>query len=275
MGSEFEVDWENSFDKRDIMQSNQFGYMSLHYVVSLSEPRASLSENQRFHECKGEIQIRSILKHAWAEIEHDLGYKTELEIPQQIRRRFTRIAGLLEVADSEFDAIRLRLSEYRGEVGKRIIEEPAEVLIDKDSLMHFMTTDPLIESISIAIAQQSDHIFQPDLSFGHLFVDDLVDFGIEKIAQLRTELVEKRETIVKYAVNWLTDPRVSELYEDDDESEKILGRGITLHYLIYVKCGEYGKNEFTVSYLKNRFSESADETFIDRVFDTYNRLIHE
>ena len=36
------------------------------------------------------------------EIEHDLGYKSQAQIPRTVRRKFSRLAGLLEIADEEF-----------------------------------------------------------------------------------------------------------------------------------------------------------------------------
>lgn len=86
---EFDVDWTTSIDKRATLDPDRFGYLSLHYIVTLGAARAVFRENQRFAGLKAEIQIRSILQHAWAEIEHDLGYKTELAVPRDIRRRFT------------------------------------------------------------------------------------------------------------------------------------------------------------------------------------------
>jgi putative GTP pyrophosphokinase len=52
-----------------------------------------------------EIQVRTILQHAWAEIEHDIQYKSSTAIPEEIRRRFMALAGMLEIADREFQAI--------------------------------------------------------------------------------------------------------------------------------------------------------------------------
>jgi putative GTP pyrophosphokinase len=45
------------------------------------------------------------MQHAWAEIEHDIRYKSKLAIPSSISRRFIALAGLLEIADREFQAI--------------------------------------------------------------------------------------------------------------------------------------------------------------------------
>ncbi|MEE4333879.1 GTP pyrophosphokinase [Pseudomonas viridiflava] len=50
------------------------GYWATHYRVALKE--ASLAESsQRYAEAKVEIQVASVLMHAWSEVEHDLVYK--------------------------------------------------------------------------------------------------------------------------------------------------------------------------------------------------------
>jgi hypothetical protein len=57
------------------------------------------------------VQVRTILQHAWAEFEHDVRYKGSIpeEDAPDLDRRFTLAAGLLELADLEFSAIRERL----------------------------------------------------------------------------------------------------------------------------------------------------------------------
>lgn len=102
--SEFNV--IEHFDKGEsLIEDERFGYQSVHYLVALSSSRTSLSEYEQFVSAKVEVQVRTILQHAWAEIEHDIQYKTSATIPRDIKRRFMSLAGLLEIADREFQAI--------------------------------------------------------------------------------------------------------------------------------------------------------------------------
>ncbi|MGO9022034.1 MAG: GTP pyrophosphokinase family protein [Syntrophobacteraceae bacterium] len=70
--AEFTIDRENSADKRVLLDPDRFGYLSLHYIVEMPPSRCSLTEYRRFKGLKAEIQIRSLLQHVWAEVEHDL-----------------------------------------------------------------------------------------------------------------------------------------------------------------------------------------------------------
>ena len=58
-----------------------------------NQARAALPENDHVKDVKIEFQVRTLLQHAWAEIEHDFGYKTEVAVPREMRRRFCRLAG--------------------------------------------------------------------------------------------------------------------------------------------------------------------------------------
>lgn len=51
-------------------------YISNHYVVKLRPDRVALPEYARFAGMRCEIQIQTILNHAWAEMAHDTIYKT-------------------------------------------------------------------------------------------------------------------------------------------------------------------------------------------------------
>jgi len=106
----FSIDEVNSIDKRKALAPNQFGYASLHLIVNVP-----VSENgiqpQGTACCKIEIQIRSLLQHAWAEVEHDLQYKNQAGTDEEAKRRFSRLAALLELADSEMQGLRLHLEK--------------------------------------------------------------------------------------------------------------------------------------------------------------------
>jgi len=80
-------------------------YQSTHYLVRFKEPRTQLPEYERFREVTVEIQVRTILQHGWAEIEHGIGYKPEGPVREEIRDRLLEIAGALRMADREFQRI--------------------------------------------------------------------------------------------------------------------------------------------------------------------------
>jgi putative GTP pyrophosphokinase len=102
--SEFSV--IEHFDKgASLIEEERFGYQSVHYLVALDPVRTTLPEYQQFRTAKVEVQVRTILQHAWAEIEHDIQYKSAATIPRDIKRRFMSLAGLLEMADREFQAV--------------------------------------------------------------------------------------------------------------------------------------------------------------------------
>lgn len=83
----------------------RFGYQSTHYLVKYLNTRTMLPEYASYRDLIAEIQVRTILQHAWAEIEHDIQYKSSSVLPRMIRRRFGALAGLIEIADREFQAI--------------------------------------------------------------------------------------------------------------------------------------------------------------------------
>ena len=113
----FVVDEENSVDKRESLSATQFGYLSLHNIVSL---RPEDGYNQEFCKIRCEIQIRTVLQHARAEIEHDLGYKSSFGVPSTIRREFSRIAGLLEIADNQFVELSENIQKYKDGIIQQI-----------------------------------------------------------------------------------------------------------------------------------------------------------
>jgi len=102
---EFKIDPAHSIDRGKLLGADRVGYRSVHYVATFSDERLKLTEYREFSGVCFEIQVRSILQHAWAEIEHDRRFKFPGELPPAINRRFSILAGVLELADREFDEI--------------------------------------------------------------------------------------------------------------------------------------------------------------------------
>jgi putative GTP pyrophosphokinase len=90
-----------------------FGYQSLHLNVRLDDRRRDLVEWSQFSELQAEIQVRTVLAHAWAAISHKLDYKSSSEIPHQIRRKLFRVAALLETGDDLFGEFRTEVEALR------------------------------------------------------------------------------------------------------------------------------------------------------------------
>jgi ppGpp synthetase/RelA/SpoT-type nucleotidyltranferase len=137
---EFKIDAERSVDKRAALDPDRFGYLSLHYIAQLNQNRSQLVEYRTYAGVLFEVQIRSILQHAWAEIEHDRGYKSEAEVPRAVRRRFSRLASLLELADDEFLGLRNELAHIHR-------SRPRSLATDLQSEIELLLARPQVISL--------------------------------------------------------------------------------------------------------------------------------
>ncbi|MEE1834108.1 hypothetical protein [Streptomyces sp. SP17KL33] len=102
ISSMFEV--LNREDKIAEGDVSAFGYMSHHYVCKLSDRYAG----ERYDAIKGlkfEIQVRTILMDAWANMSHYLSYKNEESIPKDLIKDFHALSGLLYVGDRQFESL--------------------------------------------------------------------------------------------------------------------------------------------------------------------------
>lgn len=114
----FKIHRDKSVDKSAELGSNEIGYRSVHYVCELGTSRTVLPELVQYTGMLFEVQIRTVLQHAWAEIEHDRSYKFSGELPAAIKRRLNLLAGNLEMIDREFDLLALEVDKHEREVKK-------------------------------------------------------------------------------------------------------------------------------------------------------------
>ena len=192
---EFDIDPENSVDKRDT-EPDRFGYKAVNYVCGHLEKRKADVEYQEFAEIRCEIQVTSILSHAWSEIEHDW-YDLKDNFPDDIKRRFARMAALVEIAELEFLSLRKARSDYQRSVAIQVEARVPDIPVDAVSLKSFIMQESIVSDLDQLTALAMDATLLTEVS------DKVMDkraagaklAGIAKLEDLRTLLEEFRAVL--------------------------------------------------------------------------------
>ncbi len=196
----FKVDWSNSVDKRKLHELNSFGYNSLHYICRLN--RKSVGKDQEdLADIPFEIQMRTALQHVWSAIEHDIGYKGKVKLPPEYRRQFSRLAGMLELADDEFSRLRTTMTEYRRQVQSLVKSgQLDEVMLSTDSFRSYLELRPFDRlNQHIAAANQAE-IFPTPL-MGYLKAMEL--FGFQTLGDVQRFIDENKDDAYQLALSQL------------------------------------------------------------------------
>lgn len=189
------IDLARSIDKRRRREPDVFGYRSLHYVFGVADPGGDGPLPAR---ARGEIQIRTLLEHTWAEIEHDLGYKAPGAVPAGVRQRLSRLAGLLEIADREFVAIRDELAAYADALPRRIADAGDDVPLDQLALTALIEGAE-IEALDREIAAAQGHELGAELFFPDYLLKMLQAVGLTTVAEVRDGVRRHADAIVAMA----------------------------------------------------------------------------
>lgn len=152
----FVIDWPNSEDVSRRLRTTEFGYRSVHYIVSF-DPSAWTEAEFRpaapdgLAGLKAEIQVRTLLEHAWADIGHDMTYKTDLRIPALIQRQSAALAAILEATDREFGRLVETAQQYQSNFGA--YHEPASVRAEIARLRIVLQQDPDNADLALRIGR--------------------------------------------------------------------------------------------------------------------------
>lgn len=187
----FIIDEINSIDKSAALDVDRFGYKSSHLIVSLTNERTSLPENSDLSGLLAEVQIRTILQHAWASIEWVSNYKAIRPVSKSDKRKLHQASALIEVADQQLDEVyqksRLEMDMPEGE-------------LSEEKLYRYLAlspkTDFLIEAISKASDTNRDNV---DKNLDYKQISDL--FRVCNAAEVKD--VSELDRIIDQSVNHL------------------------------------------------------------------------
>ena len=165
-----------------------FGYMSKHYICQLGATHSG----PRYNNIKGisfEIQCRTLLMDAWANVSHYLAYKGTVSIPKHLRRDFFALSGLFYVADKHFE---LFLNEAISSEREVISQANSGELIDDDINL---------ETVQALFAELYPKRRKPGRSDISQFVEEAASAGYTKLSELRKDLSRANDAAVRYEKN--------------------------------------------------------------------------
>ncbi|WP_169816623.1 GTP pyrophosphokinase [Rhodovibrio salinarum] len=168
----FEVDEYNSLDRTDMLGDDRVGYRSVHFVCTLGEGRDHLPEYRGLCGLKFEVQVRTVLQHAWAELQHDRAYKFSGELPGHLKRELNLYAGMLEIVDGAFSKIALEVDQYKNNIDLREDSNLQTEDINSISVERYIS-----DKISKLVSIDYDEI-------GPQPIKELKYFGCHKISDL-------------------------------------------------------------------------------------------
>lgn len=252
VAKEFELIPEHCVDRRSYAEPDRFGYKSLHYVCKLPRTRRELTEHGTYRDEMFEVQIRSILQHAWAEIEH-LGYKSPIAIPHEIKHRMSRVAGLLEIADIEFMEVRDASLGYRDQVASEIEQNDLrDIELNSISYLEFIRSSPLVRELDDFIKDEVhvevDAAADADEDF---LVECLRSVNLLSIGELQERLQENLSLLKAFERVFLSEHAAS--------SNVPLGPAISIFHLVQIMSLKQGGIEgLAAFYDQHRISGSGD-----------------
>ncbi|HEM8174876.1 TPA: GTP pyrophosphokinase [Providencia rettgeri] len=185
----FNIDKDNSLNQDQKLSVNQIGYRSVHFVCDIGKERETLSENKGLKDLKFEIQVRTVLQHAWAELAHDSNYKFTEKLPPKIERTINLYAGMLELADKGFNELSKKIDNYVESIQQNIKDGDLEHAIDTISLREFV--ENWADKNNIKIRPLTE---RSDLS---KLIEELEQFGITSIKELNEIISNDYANLIK------------------------------------------------------------------------------
>jgi putative GTP pyrophosphokinase len=153
----------------------EFGYESIHLLIKIPKDLSKTSGNAACD--TAEIQIRTILQDAWAEVEHELVYKAEFNpFDAPMKRKLAAVNASLSLADIIFQEIRSYQRQLNSELGKRR-ESFFKKIEDSTDALLFAGEKPLIGEEEAPLRQFSSNESIDELLLNALYAHNKNQFS--------------------------------------------------------------------------------------------------
>ena len=122
-------------DKGLLLGETNFGYRDMHYLIKLNPENAislgfTKNEISEIDQRIAEVQVRSVVQHAWADILHDRMYKAPLKLSSEAKRTGALLAAIMEDGDRSFNELALEIdgmvANYSAYASKEDVENKIE-----------------------------------------------------------------------------------------------------------------------------------------------------
>lgn len=257
----FEIDYENSVDKRKMYDVDRFGYMSLHYICKIPKSLHNDDKHPKMNDFRFEIQMRTSLQHVWATIFHDTGYKSDVEVPKEYIRRLARLEGMLEIADDEFLVIRNEIDEYRKKIRSLVSKgEFKDISLNIDSYKNYLSLEPykpLVNRIAGITGADVENVSY--LRFYEMFVE----LGITMLSEIEQMRIDNSEDAYKLSLAQLGGTDI------DIISSTVAIQNILIMYVLKQKKGKEELKKL-LSAISGRI---VSDSYVDKILEQSKAII--
>lgn len=252
----FEVDWQNSVDKRKKHELDSFGYNSLHYICRIPKSLYFDPANPSINEFRFEVQMRTALQHVWATMYHDTGYKSGIEVPKEYLRNLNRLAGMLELADEQFSLIRTSINNYRRKVQALVCDgKLSDVPLDGDTFKSYLNLKPF-DKLTSKIASINQAEIHQTTAMPYLKVFKML--GFTSLGDIDTLIRENSEDAYQLAIYQIGNTDL------DIISSTVSIQDLCVVYLLKQGAGEAGlKHMFDVLNGEQEYNKVRAHRIVD------------
>jgi len=180
ISSAFNIDISNSLNQDEKLSVDQIGYRSVHFVCDIGQARADLPEFANLSNLKFEIQVRTVLQHAWAELAHDRNYKFLGKLPPEIERKLFLYAGMLEIADKGFSELSNQIDSYIEKAHSDTIQGNLDYILDSLTLPQFVDNWFKVNGLILESVEHKSDIKE--------LISELNSVGITKASELNDSI---------------------------------------------------------------------------------------